>query len=86
MLFNKMKTNGKVRICKVCAPFFGSELLGKTSIITVIDNGSVFLNELKMYINLDCIEVVNDNSVDEILNEYNVYKPIILSTTEIKII
>jgi hypothetical protein len=79
-----MKTGDKVRIVKICAPFIGDESLGKVSKISIMDNGSIFLDDLDRYISPHWIELVDDNVLDKIV-ERSVYKPIILSKISVNL-
>jgi hypothetical protein len=78
-----MKTGDKVRIVKVCWPFVKMNLLGKVSKINILEDGSIYLVDLKRFGSRHLIELVHDDSVDEILENAVVYVPEKIST-EIK--
>lgn len=78
-----MKTGDKVRIIKLCAPFIGEELFGKISKITIYENGSIYLDDIKIFISPYWIELVNEDS--DIIVENRVYAPIIVSKKVIPI-
>ena len=67
-----MKTGNKIRIIKVCAPFFGNELLGKVSTITIKEDNIIYLNDIGINIPIGCIEIVDEHSIDENI-DYCVY-------------
>ena len=63
---------------KVCAPFFGNELLGKVSKITIKEDNVIYLDNIGINIPIGCIERVNESSVDENV-DYSVYEIEILN-------
>lgn len=87
LLFNKMNLNtgDKIRIIKIFYPI-GIDKLGKTSTIEVNEDG-IYLLDLKMYINIDCIEKIDDNDADKIYIESSkhIYEPIIKSIKNINL-
>jgi hypothetical protein len=66
----------KVRIVKVCAPFIGSNILGKVDYIESTNN-CIFLKNLKTNVNPNWIELVDDDAIDiEMeLNENTIFNP-----------
>ena len=66
----------KVRIVKICAPFFKRVMLGKVDDIDSVGD-TIFLRDLKMNVNPDWIELVDEQAVDiEMeLNEQTIYNP-----------
>ena len=72
-----MKTGDKVRIITLCAPFIGEELLGKISKITICENGSIYLDDIKIFISPYWIELVDEDN--DIIYENRVYEPTIVS-------
>lgn len=66
----------KVRIIKVCAPFIGLNVLGKVDYIDSTKNG-IFLKNLKINVNPNWIELVNDEDIDikMEINENTIFDP-----------
>ncbi len=86
LLFSKMKfkTGDKVRIIKIYYPI-STDKLGKTSLIEVNED-SIYLTELKLYINQYCIDFYNE--IDDLKNyEINehIYVPNVISTKTINL-
>lgn len=66
----------KIRIIKVCAPFIGLNVLGKVDYIDSTKNG-IFLKNLKINVNPNWIELVNDEDIDikMEINENTIFDP-----------
>jgi hypothetical protein len=66
----------KVRIVKICAPFFKENCLGKIDYIERVDE-CIFLKNAKMNVNPSWIELVNDDATDiEMeINENTIFNP-----------
>jgi hypothetical protein len=82
LLFSKMKfkTGDKVRIIKIYYPI-STDKLGKTSLIEVNED-SIYLTELKLYINQYCNEI--DDLKNYEINEH-IYVPNVISTKTINL-
>lgn len=73
--------NKKIRIIKICSPFFKKESLGKIDYIERIsDDGIPFLRIAKMNVNFSWIEFVDDLAEDihMEINESSIISPVII--------
>lgn len=79
-----LKTGDKIRITKIFYPI-SIDNLGRTSIIEVSDD-FIYLVDLKIYINSDCVEKIENDSVDIYIDPSNkIYEPIVMGITDVKI-
>ena len=85
LLPNKMKykTGNKIRVIKTFYPL-STNIIGKESLIEVRDNGTIYLIDLKVHINENCIEPANLTTSSLNYNDI-IWKPEIINSIEIEI-